>query len=146
MRNLILAAIVCAACAPAVPNIATTTFDPSLGVDLTQSTLLTNGEYIRDLALGDENDIAPGQVLSVYYSLFTTDGTLIQTNEGDAVFQFTLGAGQVIAGWDQGFGGMKAGGTRQLIIPPALGYGDNSVGGLPPESILVFKVSVVAAQ
>ena len=75
-------------------------------------------------------------------------GAQFDTSVGRAPFQFTLGAGQVIAGWDQGLVGMKVGGTRTLIIPSALAYGSVGAGGglIPPNAALVFTVDLLAVQ
>ena len=76
------------------------------------------------------------------------DGTKFDSSlDRKQVFTFPLGGGQVIPGWDQGVVGMKVGGVRELIIPPALGYGDQGAGGvIPPGATLRFKVSLVSIQ
>jgi peptidylprolyl isomerase len=146
MRNLLIAAALACACAAAPPpNIATTTFDPSVGVNLAQSTPLSNGEYIRDLSVGLGAPIATGQQLSVYFTMHLPDGTALGTNIGGTPYTFVLGAGTVVAGLDQGFGEMKLGGTRQFIVPPALAYGDQDQAntGVPPNSIVVYELQAI---
>jgi FKBP-type peptidyl-prolyl cis-trans isomerase len=61
-------------------------------------------------------------------------------------FPFTIGAGQVIKGWDEGLIGMKVGGTRELVISPDLGYGNTQVGPIPPDSTLIFQVQLLSVQ
>ncbi len=130
-----------------VPTIETTTFAPSLGVDLTAMTKTANGLYLRDIVVGTGATVANGQRLQMRYAGYFTNGRLFDSNAAPQTpFAFTLGAGQVIAGWDQGVVGMKVGGRRQLVIPPSLGYGPNDYGPIPGNSILVFTVEVVAAQ
>src|SRR5476649_2640409 len=127
MRNLIIIALLTSASSGAtVPDITDTTFATALGVDLSASALLSNGEYVRDL----------------------TNGTAVETNVGGTNYTFVLGAGTVISGIDQGLGAMNVGGTRQLIIPPALAYGDQGAGGgvIPSEAIVVAFVQITAAQ
>ena len=82
---------------------------------------------------------------SVHYTGWLTDGTKFDPSKdrGDP-FRFNLGAGQVIAGWDEGVTGMKVGGTRKLTIPPQLGYGARGAGGvIPPNATLVFEVELL---
>jgi len=148
MRLLTLALLL-AACvgAPAPATIETTTFDPRLNVDLAKSTRTADGLYYRDLAAGTGAALANGQLVSVHAVGALPDYEVFYSNTGtDAPFQFHLGAGDVIPGWDEGLVGAAVGATRQLIIPPALGYGSYAIGSIPPNSILVFSVTIVSAQ
>ena len=71
-------------------------------------------------------------------------GLQFDTSVGVAPLEFTLGAGDVIAGWDQGLIGLKVGGKRRLTIPPALAYGEQGCGGIiPPQATLVFEVELL---
>ncbi len=87
----------------------------------------------------------PGKTLTVKYVGVTyLDGKEFDTSWGGDDFTFLLGGGEVIAGWDQGFVGMQVGGRRQLVIPPALGYGTKGAGPIPPDATLVFVVDLVS--
>jgi FKBP-type peptidyl-prolyl cis-trans isomerase len=81
----------------------------------------------------------------VHYTGWLVDGTEFDSSHNrNQTFSFKLGAGQVIAGWDQGVVGMKIGGTRKLTIPPEMGYGERGAGGvIPPDATLIFKVELV---
>ncbi len=123
------------------------TWASSLGVSLATSTKLSSGMYIREVTVGTGATVVAGQQVSVFYTGWLANGSQFGTNSTDATpFVFKLGAGVVIPGWDQGVAGMKVGGTRQLIIPPSLAYGDQAAGPIPPNSNLVFSVRVVSAQ
>jgi FKBP-type peptidyl-prolyl cis-trans isomerase len=101
-----------------------TTFAPSLGVNLAQSTKLPSGLYYRDITLGTGATVAMGQTVGMRYAGAFVGGDVFDSNPAPkAIFSFRLGAGQVIQGWDLGLPGMKVGGRRQLIIPPELAYG-----------------------
>ncbi len=133
-----------AACGqPAVP-IEKTTFAASLGVDLSQSTK-TSGMYVRDLMVGAGVSPQVGQVVTMKYTGWLADGTQFDSNQTTG-FQFHYGAGEVISGWDIGVAGMRVGGTRQLVIPPELGYGTSGQGPIPPNAVLVFTVTMVNVQ
>jgi peptidylprolyl isomerase len=98
-----------------------------------------------DLIEGSGPSAAPGNALTVQYTLATySSGKVIQSSwSANQPFTFTLGAGQVIPGWDKGVVGMKAGGRRELIIPPSLGYGAQSPGpGIAPNDTLVFVIDL----
>jgi FKBP-type peptidyl-prolyl cis-trans isomerase FkpA len=100
---------------------------------------------ITDDVVGTGDEAVEGSTVSVQYtgSLYT-DGTVFDStaNRGNEPFSFTLGAGGVIAGWDQGLLGMKVGGTRTLIIPASLGYGETGTTGIPPNATLKFEVTL----
>jgi FKBP-type peptidyl-prolyl cis-trans isomerase FkpA len=106
-----------------------------------------------DLVVGTGAEATAGRRLSVNYTLWLYDptqaelkGRLVESSVGAAPFSFTLGAGQVIAGWDQGFAGMRVGGRRRLVIPPSLAYGSSGSGSIPPNTSLVFDVELLAVQ
>jgi len=121
------------------------TFAPALNVNLSASTKLPSGLYYRELAPGTGPEVKAGQQVAASYTGWLTNGTQFDSNAGGAPFSFRVGAHQVIEGWDEGVVGMKVGGKRQLIIPPALGYGPAGSGPIPPNAILVFTVEVVSA-
>ena len=80
----------------------------------------------------------------MHYVGVLTDGTQFDSSVDRGIpFEFALGLGEVINGWDQGLVGMKEGGRRILVIPPDLGYGENAVGSIPSNSVLIFEVLLV---
>ncbi len=98
-----------------------------------------------DLIEGTGAAAASGDTVTVQYVLATySSGKVIQSSWTSRPFSFQLGAGQVIPGWDKGVVGMKVGGRRELIIPPALGYGAQSPGaGIAPNDTLVFVIDLL---
>ena len=104
-----------------------------------------SGLEIEDQIVGDGDEAAAGQTVEVHYTGWLTDGTKFDSShDRNQTFSFKLGAGQVIAGWDQGVAGMKIGGARKLTIPPEMGYGERGAGGvIPPGATLVFKVELI---
>jgi peptidylprolyl isomerase len=98
-----------------------------------------------DLITGTGPAAKSGDKVTVQYVLATySSGKTIQSSWTSQPFSFTLGAGQVIPGWDEGVAGMQVGGRRELIIPPALGYGDQSPGaGISANDTLVFVVDLL---
>lgn len=122
--------------------IESTTFAAALAVDLATSTKTPSGLYYKDLVVGTGPEVAAGQKLTMKYTGWLTDGTQFESS----TYPFRLGAHQVIEGWDVGAVGMKVGGRRQLIIPPALGYGKSGSGQIPPDAVLVFEVELISAE
>ncbi len=109
---------------------------------------------IADTTVGTGVTAENGKTLTVNYTGWLYDaaavnyrGKQFDTSVGKTPFSFTLGVGQVIAGWDQGFAGMKAGGTRTLVIPSALAYGSAGAGSsIPPNAALVFSVDLISVK
>lgn len=88
-----------------------------------------------------------GKTVSVNYTGTLTDGTKFDSSyDRNQPFDFQLGAGQVIKGWDQGVAGMKVGGKRKLVIPPGLGYGAQANGKIPANSTLIFEVELLSVK
>ena len=124
-----------------VPKIEDTNFASSLNVDLTASTKTATGLYYRDLIVGTGATVPAdtNKSVTVAYAGYLRNG---QQFDSGVLGPFSTGTGAVIAGFDEGLRGMKVGGRRQLVIPPALGYGTQSVGSIPSNSILVFVVDL----
>jgi FKBP-type peptidyl-prolyl cis-trans isomerase len=100
---------------------------------------------IEDLTLGTGATAATGDTVTVHYIGTLLNGTKFDSSyDRNQPFTFRVGAGEVIAGWDQGVPGMKIGGKRRLTIPPSLGYGSQQVGPIPPNSTLVFEIVLVS--
>ncbi len=108
---------------------------------MTQETL-----KIEELQVGTGKEATAKTKITVHYTGWLTNGTKFDSSvDRGQPFVFTLGVGQVIQGWDQGFAGMKVGGKRKLTIPPHMGYGARGAGGsIPPNSTLIFEVELIS--
>jgi FKBP-type peptidyl-prolyl cis-trans isomerase len=114
---------------------------------LTQAQEVTtpSGLKYNDDQVGSGASPQQGQRVSVHYTGWLTDGTKFDSSrDRGQPFQFTIGRGEVIKGWDEGVASMKVGGKRKLTIPPELGYGARGAGGvIPPNAVLVFDVELL---
>jgi FKBP-type peptidyl-prolyl cis-trans isomerase FkpA len=112
--------------------------------------MTASGLQYEDLIVGEGEEAVAGHHVSVHYTgwLQNPDGSAGEkfdsSHDRNEAFEFSLGAGQVIQGWDQGVQGMKIGGKRKLVIPSALGYGPRGAGGvIPPHATLIFDVELL---
>jgi FKBP-type peptidyl-prolyl cis-trans isomerase FkpA len=125
---------------------------PSIAAEGAKMTELADGLKYTDTTVGTGAEATPGHKVSVHYTgwLYENDkkGKKFDSSlDRGQPFEFTLGAQQVIRGWDEGVSGMKVGGKRTLIIPPALGYGARGAGGvIPPNATLTFDVELLKVQ
>jgi len=103
---------------------------------------------ITEIKEGTGAEAQKGKKVSVFYTGSLTNGTVFDSSKDrSSPFNFVLGSGMVIAGWDQGVEGMKEGGKRKLVIPAKLAYGERAVGGvIPPNSTLVFEIELVKVE
>lgn len=101
----------------------------------------------EDIKVGNGAEAVTGKRVSVHYTGTLTDGKKFDSSlDRGTPFEFALGAGEVIQGWDQGVAGMKVGGKRKLTIPAELGYGSQAVGPIPANSTLIFEVELLAVK
>ena len=110
------------------------------------STITTaSGLQYEDITLGSGATATAGKSVTVHYTGWLTNGTKFDSSKDrNEPFEFNLGAGQVIRGWDEGVQGMKVGGIRKLTIPASLGYGARGAGRvIPPNATLVFEVELL---
>jgi FKBP-type peptidyl-prolyl cis-trans isomerase len=110
---------------------------------------------VTDSLVGSGAEATPGQEVRVHYTGWLYDATAANhhgakfdsSRDRNEPFSFTLGARQVISGWDTGVAGMKVGGKRTLVIPPHMGYGARGAGGvIPPNATLVFDVELLGVR
>jgi len=104
------------------------------------------GLVIEDTLVGKGEEAQTGELVTVNYTGKLTDGKVFDSSVGRDPFQFVLGQGRVIQGWEKGILGMKVGGKRRLTIPPDLAYGNQQIGPIPANSTLIFEVELLGAQ
>ena len=111
-------------------------------------TTTPTGLQYWDIKVGTGDAAVTGKPVHVHYTGWLTTGKKFDSSvDRKEPFTFTLGAGEVIPGWDQGVKGMKVGGKRQLKIPASLGYGSRGAGGvIPPNATLIFDVELLGVE
>jgi len=109
---------------------------------------MSNGLAVEDVKIGDGQEVEKFNIVTVNYTGLLENGTKFDSslNPGRSPFRFTVGAGQVIKGWDEGLMGMKIGGKRKLTIPPELGYGSRDNGPIPANSTLIFEIDLLGIE
>lgn len=131
---------------PTTPQVKTPTVAPASTSNAPQTT--ASGLIIETLAAGSGPAAKSGDNVSVHYTGWLTNGTKFDSSrDRNEPFNFRLGAGQVIPGWDEGVAGMQPGGKRRLTVPAQLAYGSRGAGGvIPPNAVLIFEVELLAIQ
>ncbi len=110
-------------------------------------TTTASGLQYADVVVGAGASPTVGKKVTVHYTGTLPDGTKFDSSrDRGQPFEFTIGVGQVIKGWDEGVASMKVGGRRNLVIPPDLGYGARGIGPIPPNSTLLFDVELLGVK
>jgi peptidylprolyl isomerase len=152
MKRLAASCAVFAIClpvvAPAAPTAAPKPVTAKAGSAVGRAVTTKSGLKYIDLVVGKGPMPKVGQTISVLYTGRLSNGTVFDStsNRNNEPFETPIGVGQVIKGWDEGMLGMRVGGKRRLTIPPSLGYGSEAQGPIPPNSTLIFDVTLLAVK
>ncbi len=146
MRSVLLVGLLCAcATEPAAPPTTPAAAPPASTLGKPQVT--PSGLSITDLVEGTGPSAHSGMTAKVHYTGWLKNGTEFDSSKSRGPFQFRMGGGQVIPGWDEGLIGMMVGGKRRLVIPPHLGYGDRgSPPIIPPDAELTFEIELLGVE
>jgi len=149
---LLIALVALATCSPESDDSATTETPSTAPEPVAEDTPAAADDVtelqIEDVVVGTGDEAVKGTTVTVHYTGWLTDGTKFDSSvDSGQPFEFPLGAGYVIPGWDEGVAGMKVGGKRTLTIPPEMGYGAAGAGGvIPPNATLIFDVELLAVN
>jgi FKBP-type peptidyl-prolyl cis-trans isomerase len=128
---------------PATGDIELTKFAPALNVRLDSMVRRASGMYVQDLQMGTGAVATRGRTVIVRYSGFLADGKMFDSGE----VSVTLGSNKTIRAWEEGLLGMRVGGRRRIVVPPAMGYGARGSGDvIPPNAVLVFDMEMMSAM
>lgn len=120
----------------------------ALDIDLSRMERRPSGLHVEDLVVGEGAVAEDGNTVVVHYTGWLANGEQFDSSRQGQPYQLVVGVGEVIDGWDEGIPGMRVGGTRRLVIPPALAYGAEGAGMgiIPPGATLVFEVELLDVQ
>ena len=105
---------------------------------------MTDELQVIDLRVGEGKAAVKGALITTHYTGWLEDGSEFDSSHSRGKpFQCVIGTGRVIKGWDQGLMGMQVGGKRRLLVPAHLGYGERTMGKIPPNSNLVFEIELL---
>jgi FKBP-type peptidyl-prolyl cis-trans isomerase len=133
---------------PAASSSASATLPVVVAPSKDAARVTANGVVIQDIREGTGRELTPPQNISVHYTGTLSDGSTFDSSvTRGKPFNFGIGKGQVIKGWEEGMLGMREGGIRRLIIPPELAYGERGAGGkIPPNATLTFEIELLAIE
>jgi FKBP-type peptidyl-prolyl cis-trans isomerase FkpA len=131
--------------AAAADVVAEARYAPTLRIDLKSYKKTASGLYMRDLVNGTGDPADSGQTVAMKYTGWLRNGTQFVQLQ-DPPLEFEVASAGALPAWDEALRGMKTGGVRQIIAPPALAYGANAHGPVPPNAILIYLIEVVAIR
>jgi len=127
---------------PVVPELID--YHPDLQIAIAEMKLMDSGLLFQDDSVGVGDSVTVGSGVTVHYTGWFPDGVVFDTSrESGLPFSFVVGRGEVIEAWEEGLLGMRVGGRRKLVVPPALGYGEGGWGSIPGNAVLVFEIELL---